>query len=71
MESGPPDLPDTTPELVPTIAIDVLLLLHLPPGVGSDKLIVEPAHTRFGPVIAAGVGMTVTEPPMVQPVPNE
>jgi len=45
---------------VETVACAVLLLLHVPPLVASDKLMVDPVHTLVGPLIAAGNGLTVT-----------
>jgi hypothetical protein len=47
--------------LLVIVAIVVLpLLYHVPPGVASLKVIVEPAQTLPGPVIAAGCVPTVT-----------
>jgi hypothetical protein len=45
-------MPDTTPLDEPTVAIEVLLLLHEPPVVASASVIVPPMHTAAGPVIA-------------------
>jgi hypothetical protein len=47
--------PLTTPP-VPTVAMLVLLLLHVPPAEASVRLVVKPTHTLDEPVIAAGVG---------------
>ena len=49
----------TTP-VAPTVAMGVALLLHVPPVVVSDKVAVEPTQIKLEPVIAAGVGYTVT-----------
>jgi hypothetical protein len=43
--------PVTTPEEEPMLATGGLLLLHVPPGVGSDKVTDEPAHTVVGPIM--------------------
>jgi len=36
------------------------LLDHEPPGVASASVVVIPVHTAVGPVIVAGIGLTVT-----------
>jgi hypothetical protein len=48
-----PAAPATTP-VGPTEAINVLLLLHVPPVVVSIKGMFCVPHTAVGPVIAAG-----------------
>ena len=48
----------------------VLLLVHEPLGVRSDKLIVPPTQTAEGPDIAAGTALTVTGAVTLQPVPG-
>jgi len=62
MVAVPADTPLTTPVL-PTVATDVLPLLHTPPLVASLRLVAEPAHTFIVPVIAdtVGNGLTVTD----------
>ena len=35
-----------------------LLLIHVPPGVASARVVVPPWHTTRMPVIATGVGLT-------------
>jgi hypothetical protein len=56
--------PVTKPEPLFTVATDVLLLLHVPPGVpvASDNCVVLPLQTVVVPVIvpATGVEFTVT-----------
>jgi len=54
----PADTPVTIPE-VPTVAIAVLPLTHVPPGVASVSVTVEPTHTNAVPPIEAGVAFTV------------
>ena len=67
--SGPVAVPVTTP--VPdTEATAVLLLLHVPSGVASLKLVVRPWHTESVPNIAPGSGFTVTIAVMIQLVGN-
>ena len=51
-------VPDATPETTPealTVAVDVLLLLHAPAAVASDKVIVAPGHTDDAPDTGATV----------------
>jgi len=55
----PPDTPLTTPDEEPTVATDVLLLLHVPPPLALLSAVVAPGHTVSVPVIAAGVDFTV------------
>ena len=54
MITVPAVTPVTMPELLPTVAIPVLLLLQEPPVVLSLKVVVAPTHTVVVPVIAAG-----------------
>jgi len=57
----PAATPDTIP-VEPTVATDVLLLLHVPPVAVSARVIVDPTQTLDDPVIAGtvGNGLTVT-----------
>ena len=52
--------PVTIPVVEPTVAREVLLLLHVPPPAASDKLRLAPEQTEPLPVMAAGSGLTVT-----------
>src|SRR5205814_9571118 len=54
----PADTPVVTPALV-TVAIAVLLLVHVPPLVG-DKVAVLPTHTEAG-AVTVGFVLTVTD----------
>ena len=57
------DVPAVTPETSPiasTVAIDVALLLHVPPVDDSDKVVILPAQTVGVPDIVAGTALTVT-----------
>jgi len=62
--------PLTKPELLPTVAVAVLLLLHTPPVTASLNAVVRPWHTVAVPVIAATPGLTVTVALVRQPVVN-
>src|SRR4051812_40805964 len=53
--------------VLPIGALDGLLLVHVPPGVGLLNVVVLPAHIMATPVIAAGGGVTVTVVTEVQP----
>ena len=64
------DPPVTTPEVNPTDAIPLALLLHVPPAVISLNVVVRPEHTSIVPVIKAGNGFTVTTTVAIQPVGN-
>lgn len=61
MFAVPAATPVTMPALAPepTVAIDVLLLLHVPPVEVLLRVIVAATHTLFGPVIGVGTGFTV------------
>ena len=52
-------LPVTTPVDAPTVATVVLLLLHVPPPVASESVVVRPEHTVLVPFITKGSGFTV------------
>jgi hypothetical protein len=60
--------PVTRPEPEPIVATDGLLLVHVPAGVASVKVIFDPMQTTEVPPIAAGVGLmlTVTAPSVPQ-----
>ena len=64
----PAETPVTTPVDEPTVASAVLLLLQVPPVVASLNVEELPAQTRPAPVIAAGVGLTVSPVHAMQPV---
>ena len=55
----PPVIPVTTPALL-MLATPGALLLQVPPGTASLKLVVAPVHTDGTPDIAAGAMVTVT-----------
>jgi hypothetical protein len=52
----------TTPELNPTIATEVLLLVHVPPVTLLVSVVEPVVHKDKVPLIAVGVGFTVTVP---------
>ena len=64
-------LPATTPLAEPTDTL-VLPVLHTPPGVASESVILAPAHTLPGPDIGATKRVVLTfatmlDEPLVQP----
>ena len=58
MVAVPTEMPETTP--VGLTLASVLPVLHTPPGVIEDNVIVAPTHTVEGPVIGATVGAIPT-----------
>ena len=60
MVGVPAERPVTTPVLLPTVALAVLLLLHEPPDVASLREIVDPVQTTEGPDMDAGLVITDT-----------
>ena len=66
---GVPDTtPVTTPLPMPIVAWDVLLLDHVPPGVASVNVVVDPTHTLAVPPIADGNGLMVITDDVTHPV---
>lgn len=59
MVAVPGATPTTIPELDTTVAIAVLLLVHMPPLTVLLSGMLAVAHTADGPVIAGGVVFTV------------
>jgi hypothetical protein len=62
--TAPAVRPLTTP-LPFTVATAVLLLLHVPPEIASDNVIVLAAQTVVGPVIVPAVALLITDTPAV------
>lgn len=60
MVTVPEDTPVTTPE-VPTVAIEVLPLLHVPHDVASERAEVLPTHALVVPVMADMGSLIVIE----------
>jgi len=52
----------------PIVAMPVLPLLHVPPPVPSDNVVIDPIQTDAVPEIEAGTGLTVTVVAMPHPV---
>ena len=48
------------PDKEPTVASEVLVLDHVPPGPEFDSVMVEPGHTAVGPDVVPGAGVTDT-----------
>jgi hypothetical protein len=67
MVAVPTDIPVTTPP--EDTSTCELVLLKLPPIVGSASVMLVPTQSDVGPVIGAGLGLTVT--PMVARHPSE
>ncbi len=59
--------PVTTPGPDVTVAIAVLLLLHVPPLVPWLSAMPIPTHISDGPLISAGASLTVTVVVLEQP----
>jgi len=59
MVDVPAAIPVTTPVL-PTVATETALLLHVPPLVALASVVVLLMQVNAVPVIAAGLGLTVT-----------
>lgn len=59
MVTLPAATPLTTPVAGLTVAKAALLLLQVPPLTASVNVMVEPAHTDDGPLIAPAVGAAV------------
>ena len=70
MTEIPVATPVTTP-VVPMVALAGMLLLQMPPAVGSLNVIVEPTHTAGVPVMSDGSGLTVIGKVAEQPAPTE
>lgn len=64
-------MPFTIPVAEPTVAIEVLPLVHVPPLVVLLSVAVWPTHKPMLPVMPAGAGFTVIGFVTVQPVPSE
>jgi hypothetical protein len=54
--------------VLPIVAEDVVLLLHVPPDGLVLKVVVRPTQTVLLPVIAVGTGLTNTDLVAMQPV---
>jgi hypothetical protein len=55
----PPDIPDTVPLALSTVATAVLPLFHVPPGTPLPNTVVLPSQSDAAPPIGAN-GLTVT-----------
>ena len=61
MLAVPVATPVTIPVVLPMVATDVLPLLHVPPVVVFERVVLLPVHTSIVPVMDDGVGYTYTE----------
>ena len=64
----PEDVPVVIQPLLPIVATVALLVLHVPPGVRSVRHVDKPIQTSGVPVMATGIGLTVSVVLVVQPV---
>ena len=55
----PSAIPVTTPDVKPIVATALLLLLHVPPDVESERVIVDPTQTVEGPEIGFALAVMV------------
>lgn len=60
MVEVPKAIPVTTPVVELMVAVPVLPLTHVPPGIPSLKPIVDPTQTALGPDMGNGSGLMVT-----------
>jgi hypothetical protein len=60
MVAVPAVMPETRPLKDPTVATAGVLLLQVPPAVGSNRTVVAPAQMELTPLITAGTVYTVT-----------
>ena len=67
MVAAPATTPVTIPD-VPTVAIDPVALVHIPPKVASVNGIVVPGQTVEGPPMIAGNGFIEAVTEREQPV---
>lgn len=60
MSAVPAVIPVTAPLVEFTVAIAVLPLVHMPPGVLLLNVVADASHTSGVPVMAPGVAFTLT-----------
>ena len=58
--AAPAISPVTIPDVGITVAVEVSLLLHVPPTVVADNGVLLPAHTKEAPVTGTGMVLTLT-----------
>ena len=63
----PAVVPVTTPVPETTVATELDPVVHDPPGVASDNVVVRPEQMTLVPVIAAGRALTVKPEVVKQP----
>jgi hypothetical protein len=68
--ADPTAAPFTKPVVLPTVAIPVAELLHVPPVVASANVVELPKHITALPEIADGKGFTVIGLTTKHPVPK-
>jgi hypothetical protein len=60
MDAVPAAIPRTTPDAEPTDATGVVPELHVPPATKFESVEDAPLQNDIVPVMAAGIGLTVT-----------
>jgi len=60
MTGVPAEIPDTMPDDASTVAIVVLLLVHVPPEMACANVLDAPTQAFVIPVIPASAALTVT-----------
>ena len=63
----PSAMPDTVPDVEPTFAVPISLLLQVPAPVGSDKVVEAVIHMFRIPLIGDGNAFTVNGVVTIQP----
>jgi len=66
MITVPEAIPVTIPD-EPIVATEGIEEVHVPPGEGSERIVVEPTQTLVNPTIGAGAEETVTVTIALQP----
>ncbi len=69
--TDPVPIPVTTPEPEPMDAMDGVLLVHVPPVVVFERVVVVPVVNVVAPVMAAGDALMVMVAVLKHPVPSE
>jgi hypothetical protein len=68
MFAVPTFVPVTIPVLMPTLALDELLLVHVPVPAALLRVVVAVLHTLAVPLLAPGIAFTVTDAVDAQPI---
>ena len=63
----PVEIPVTVPDIEPTVALLIMLLLQTPPEVASLNVVVPPTHTDVGAPMIGVIGLTTIVATFIQP----